>query len=166
MKLPERIFLCGFMGCGKSTVGRLLSRRLRLPSCDLDEMIVARAGCSIPELFAQYGEEGFRRLEHQELAEFCAHQTGVVATGGGALTRQENIDLARSAGRVVWIATSFDCCYARIACSDRPLVRANTKEQLRALYNQRTDAYRAAAHVIVWGDGSSRAVADTICHLL
>ena len=107
------IFLCGFMGCGKSTVGKILAKKMGCQCVDLDKYIEVTAGMSIPEIFDKYGEEHFRKLETEALAAF-ADIGGVVATGGGALLSEENGKVAKRSGMVVFIDTYFNTCYGRI----------------------------------------------------
>ena len=97
------IFLCGFMGCGKSTVGKILAKKMGCQCVDLDKYIEGTAGMSIPEIFDKYGEEHFRKLETEALAAF-ADIGGVVATGGGALLSEQNGEVAKKSGMVVFIA--------------------------------------------------------------
>ena len=84
--MRKPVLLIGMMGCGKSTVGRLLAERMRLPLIDLDEEIARAAGKTIPEIFAQEGEAGFRARETAALERALAREAGVIATGGGIVT--------------------------------------------------------------------------------
>src|SRR5271154_5223091 len=96
------IFLCGPMGCGKSTVARLLAQRLGRAFVDTDELVVARAGMSISDIFARFGEPAFRAKETAALREVAARTDVVVALGGGTLLAQENRALVSSAGTSVY----------------------------------------------------------------
>lgn len=160
------IFLCGFMGCGKSTVGKILAERLGLSYLDMDEVIEQRAGKRIPEIFAAFGETHFRDLEHETLNELCDRQDLVVSTGGGAMTFARNRNAVKGKAVVVFLDVNFERCYRRIAASDRPIVNANTPEQLKAIYDARLPAYRAAASMIVWGEQGAHHVAQNIQYLL
>jgi len=138
------LILCGFMGSGKTTVGSLLAGELGLRFLDLDDLIVQRVGMEIPQIFARFGEERFRDEEH-EAAKAAAAGTGIVlATGGGALTYARNVAVLRESGVILYLNPGFEICYARIADSDRPLVRGNTREQLEELYRLRQEKYRRA----------------------
>ena len=99
----EAIVLIGFMGSGKTTVGRELARRLQIPFVDLDSVIIEQAGMTIPEIFAREGEEGFRHRETQALESLYAVEGSVVATGGGVVTVEEIDDVG-----VAGIARLFD----------------------------------------------------------
>jgi shikimate kinase len=117
------IFLVGFMGSGKTTIGKLLARRLGWSFADLDDLIVRAAGMSIPEIFAREGEPAFRRREADALRQAAAGRRSVVATGGGAACRDENLALMLGAGRVVALGVSAAEALRRTgAASGRPLL--------------------------------------------
>lgn len=142
------VFLCGFMGCGKSTVGKKLAGKLGCPFTDMDAYIEEHAGMTIPEIFSQHGEAYFRDLETQAMRAL-ASQEGVIACGGGAMLREENARIAQETGSVVLLDLPFAMCYERIADSDRPIVRRSSPEALEALYNTRLPIYRAhATHTV------------------
>jgi len=104
---PEApIFLIGFMGSGKTTVGSLLAARLGRVFADLDDLVVQAAGVPIPEIFAQEGESGFRRREAEALLAAAAHSGTVLATGGGAACREENLAFMLASGQVVALEVS------------------------------------------------------------
>ena len=156
------IFLCGFMGCGKSTVGRLLARRLKCRCTDLDDYIEKQENMTIPEIFEQKGEEYFRQVETDALAAF-GDMGGVVATGGGALLSERNGETAMNAGMVVFIDTDFRTCYDRIKDDPhRPIAYNSTKEQLRERFDSRRPLYKAHSNCIVSGDLRPIEIADEI----
>ena len=101
--MNKHIFLIGMMGCGKSTIGRRLSALLDAAFIDLDDSIAAHEGRTIPEIFAASGDAGFRVCETAALRRACEAPPCVVATGGGIVTREENIALMRAHGLVVWL---------------------------------------------------------------
>ena len=128
------LFLCGFMGCGKSALGRALSKRLELPLIDTDDYIVKTQGMSIPEIFEKYGEPYFREIEAKAIADL-SQQEAVISCGGGAILNDKTAEIARENGIVILLDQSFDVCYSRIKDDkNRPLVQKNTKEQLREIY--------------------------------
>jgi shikimate kinase len=140
-----RLYLTGFMGAGKTTVGRCLAARLGWPFIDLDEEIEAQAGGSVREIFAHQGEGRFRELEGRALAGSMAADPVVVATGGGTLTFPRNLAAARSAGLVVWLNPEFATLARRIGGrgkEDRPLFRDEAAGL--ALYRERLPAYALA----------------------
>lgn len=159
------IFLCGFMGCGKSTIGERLARRLACDFVDMDDYIEQQAGMRIPEIFAKHGEAYFRNLETEAVRALSSH-TGVIACGGGAMLREINAEIARQHGVVVLLDVPFRTCYFRIADSDRPIVRSNSRQQLEELYQKRYVLYRAhCTHSIDASHSPSAAVAE-IMHVL
>ena len=104
------IFLCGFMGCGKTTVGQILAKKLGLPLIDTDAYIVQQEGKSIPDIFAQDGEPYFREKETAAIQALC-QKKAVISCGGGAMIKPENAAYAREHGIVVLLDESFDTCY-------------------------------------------------------
>lgn len=149
----QQILLCGFMGCGKTSVGQALAFQLRWEFLDTDAMIERRQGISIPEIFAEQGEGAFRRMEEETARMLGRRRNAVISTGGGFLTREETVRALRenSGGfeAVVLLDCSFETCYQRIKNSDRPLVRNNTREQLEQIFIQRQERYRRAADFVI-----------------
>lgn len=140
-----RVFLTGFMGSGKTTVGRLLSDRLELPFIDLDTEIELRAGMSVREIFELGGEALFRRLEHEALASALGRPEAVIATGGGTVAQEANLRLLETGGVSVWLDPPFSLISERIGVlgkEDRPLFQ--TEAQALELYRSRLGAYRRA----------------------
>lgn len=141
-----RIYLTGFMGAGKSSVGRALAARLGVPFVDLDAEIVARAGASIPQIFAAGGEGEFRRLEREALEAVLAVPEladAVIATGGGTVAWTGTAERLAASGATVWLNLPFAAIVERIGVlgkRDRPLFRDET--QAFALYRERLAAYR------------------------
>lgn len=149
------IFLVGFMGSGKTTVGRILAARLGWAFVDLDALIVAAAGVSVPEIFVRDGEVGFRRREAAAVREAASMRHTVVATGGGAACREENLATMLGTGRVVALAVSAEEAVRRAGrTSGRPLLdeSANPLEAARGLLRAR-DPFYARAHVRIETDG-------------
>lgn len=139
----RRFFLVGFMAVGKTTLGRDVASRLRLPFFDLDERIEAAARASVSEVFAREGEEGFRRRETDELRRLVEEtDAGIVATGGGAFTVDENRGLMARSGMSVWLDAPVEAVLSRVAGEDRPLWKG--PEQARALAERRQEYYRRA----------------------
>lgn len=159
-----RIFLTGFMGAGKSSVGGRLSERLGLPFVDLDAEIEARAGLTISEIFASAGETEFRRLELETLAALIELPDLVLAAGGGTVTVEASARLMRESGLTVWLNPPFACIVERIGAlgkRDRPLFR----DELQAweLFRARLPAYRKCdLQVDIAPDESSEEVAARI----
>ena len=144
----EHIFLCGFMGCGKSTVGKQLAKLTGKRFIDLDKYITDKADMTIPEIFSTSGEVAFRQLETDCLKELSQLPGAVVALGGGTLMREENVKFTKQNGKTVFLNPSFKVCYNRIkGDSNRPLVVNNTKEELLKIYESRESVYKNASDV-------------------
>lgn len=138
-----RIYLVGFMGSGKTSVGGFLARELGFRFVDLDREIERHRGLTIARIFEQEGEPEFRRLEAAALRRVGSLRQVVVATGGGTLTRWENRDFIRRTGISVWLDAPLDVMLQR--CRDgtqRPLL--STPERMAALLQERVGGYRTA----------------------
>ena len=158
------VYLCGFMGCGKSHVGRQLAAAMERKFVDLDRVIVEGEGMTIPEIFDKFGEPHFRALEARYIRELSDGY--VVATGGGALINDETAAFARKSGLTVYINASFDTCYERIKDdANRPLVVNNTPEKLRELYNTRAEIYRRNSECMVNGNARDYIIVGEIAKL-
>ena len=161
----NNIILCGFMGCGKTTVGTLLARRLGMEYADLDAEIEAEAGMAIPAIFAEYGEARFRDLEHEAVRALAGRADCVVSTGGGALAVPRNVSALSPRDLVVFLDAPFDACLERIRGSDRPIVRRSSPGELRALFDARRPAYLAAANAVADAAAGPEAVAEAVARI-
>lgn len=158
------IILCGFMGCGKTTVGTELAKIMGRRFIDTDEMIERQQGIAIKAIFTVHGEEYFRDLEHQCCSEISALKNCVVSTGGGALTFQRNVDVLKNGGKIVFLDTDFDVICDRIGNSNnRPLFQ--DREKAFELYNERKDKYLNAADIVIDGNMSARKTAMDIANM-
>ena len=154
----ENVVLSGMPGAGKSTIGKLLAKALNRPFFDLDEEIVRFAGRSIPEIFATDGEATFRNLETEVLQKVFANKKGIVlATGGGAVLRDENVDLLHRNGKIYFLDRPME---ALLPTSDRPL--ANTEEAIRHRYQERYERYRTTADYCIEAEASPEEIAHRI----
>lgn len=136
------VILTGFMGCGKSTVGRLLAKKLQRQFRDVDTVIEEKAGMSISRIFEVEGEEGFRKREAEVLTELLDKPSLVLATGGGAVLKKENRELFLQKGTVVFLKADPKVIYQRVSGNDqRPLAKGKTAEELAALYESRMPFY-------------------------
>jgi shikimate kinase len=133
-----RIFLIGYMGCGKSTMGRKLAKELNLSFIDLDNHIESRNFKTIPEIFAQDGEEAFRRAEQKALHEVAEFDDVVVATGGGAPCFFDNMEVIKRSGKSVYLNGTPRILAERLLQSktERPLIKGKTEQELVAFIDE------------------------------
>jgi len=146
----EATVLIGFMGSGKSSVGRHLARRLRLPRYDTDQMISSQIGRTIAEIFERDSEEAFRVAETELLREF-SQEAAIIVTGGGIVLRPENRVMLRRLGRVVNLAADEETLFERVSRRrTRPLLKTpHPRSTLRELLRAREPLYLAAADFTV-----------------
>lgn len=169
MKDPNKVFLIGPMGAGKSTIGRLLSEELSLPFKDSDKVIEERSGADIPWIFDVEGEEGFRVREARVIDELTQYPQLVMATGGGVVMREENRLHLNSRGTVIYLETSVDQQYQRTKRDrNRPLIQQeNPRQRLADLTELRDPLYRETADYIVsTNQGNPRSVIREITRYL
>ncbi|NPB05496.1 MAG: shikimate kinase [Aquificae bacterium] len=161
-----RLYLVGFMGSGKTTVGKVLARKLKVPFVDVDEEVVLREGLSIPEIFALKGEGYFRRLEREVLRELSEKLPAfVMATGGGLGADEEAMEYMKSNGTVVWLDVDFDAFLRRTRQDpNRPLLKRPVDE-LRRLFERRRAVY-SKAHYRVKSARSPEQTARRVLELL
>lgn len=150
----RNLILVGPMGAGKSTIGRLLAKELKLHFKDSDKEIEQRTGADIPWIFDVEGEQGFREREQSMIAELCALSGVVIATGGGVVLRAENRRELHAGGRVIYLHASVEQQLERTSRDrNRPLLRnAEPEKVLSALMQIRDPLYREIADVIVETD--------------
>ena len=155
--MNSNIVLIGFMGCGKSSIGRRLAARLGYDFLDSDDLITSRTGKSITDLFAEEGEERFRDRETAELRELVGSQRIVLATGGGAILREQNRDLLKRIGTVVWLHSDPETLFERASRSrKRPLLEVeNPRTTFNTLLESRLPVYQQACTLRVDATGLS-----------
>nr|WP_206609537.1 shikimate kinase AroK [Thiohalobacter thiocyanaticus] len=160
--MPGNLFLVGPMGAGKSTIGRQLARSLHRDFHDSDREIELRTGVDIPFIFEKEGEEGFRRREAEVIDDLTRMQDIVLATGGGAVTREINRRHLAERGTVIYLHTSVDQQLARTARDrNRPLLQTeNPRARLETLMAEREPRYRELASLVIETDG--RSVKDVV----
>jgi len=145
----DNIVLVGFMGAGKSVCGRLLARRLGRCLVEIDDMIVAREGRSIPEIFREAGEERFRQLEAEALEALKLKSGEIIATGGGLPCREGRMELLRELGTVVWLDGDVRELHARAShIGNRPMLDGRSIAEIEELYRGRQPYYRRA-HIAI-----------------
>lgn len=154
----NNIVLCGFMGSGKTVVGRELAKIMGVKFVDTDELIEQEQGVAIKAIFAARGEDYFRDLEFEMCKKVAQMKGVVVSTGGGAMTFERNVEAIKKGSKVVFLDASFDVICERIGDSTtRPLFQDKVKA--KELYDMRKDKYLAAADYVVDGDMSARKTA-------
>ena len=151
MSRSENIYLVGLMGAGKTTIGRQLAKSLGLPFYDSDKAIEESTGGDIPTIFEFEGEQGFRDREQKMLQQLTELKGIVLATGGGAILRQENRDLLKENGIIIYLQCSIDRIMERTRRdTQRPLLKtANPKERIEQLYKEREPLYLNCADLVV-----------------
>jgi shikimate kinase len=155
---PRSVVLIGFMGTGKTEVGRALAERLGYEFCDTDEMIVAADGRAISEIFAAEGEPFARQLERDAVVRAAARPRRVIACGGGTILSVRNYGVLKGAGPIVYLRTSADELIARLGNGEgRPLLEGDPAKAVPRILSQRAPAYETAADVVVDTDGRSPA---------
>jgi len=143
------VILVGFMGAGKSICGRLLARRLGRCFVETDDLVVARDGRGIADIFSQSGEEAFRRLEGEALEALALKSGDVIATGGGLPCRPGRMEALKKLGTVVWLRGELPDLLARARrAGGRPMLEGRAPEAVETLYRERETYYRQA-HVTI-----------------
>ncbi len=128
----ERVFLIGYMGCGKSTIGRYIAKDMGWRFIDMDDFVEKQIGCSISQFFADKGEDEFRKAEAQALKTLASEHNAIIATGGGAPCHFDNIDVMRAAGLTIYIKVEPQVLAARLkdAKNQRPLLAGKSDDEL------------------------------------
>jgi shikimate kinase len=161
--MKTNIALIGFMGAGKSAVGRALAAKLNMAFIDLDSLIEEKAGRSIAEIFARDGEPAFRRLEAETTAQVAGRENSVIACGGGIVLQQNNIDLMRKSSLIIYLTAEPAILLRRVLNSRerRPLLEvADPASAIDGLLKYRGPLYEKAADVII--DTSQMDISGTV----
>jgi shikimate kinase len=161
----RNVYLVGLMGAGKTTIGRVLAKRLAYSFIDSDHEIEARTGVSLPTIFEIEGEEGFRKREALVIADLASAPGRVVATGGGAVLRPDNRHNLQDSGLVVYLDVPLQTlCERTRNDKNRPLLQVSDPlSKLKELYEQRDPLYRSIADLVVSGP---RITAPSVLQLL
>jgi shikimate kinase len=148
----QNIMLVGFMGTGKTTVGRMLAEQTKWNFIDTDQWIEEKAAMSIPEIFSQYGETRFRDLETSALQHVLTYSQQIITTGGGAVIRESNRQLMAESGVVIALQARIETIAKRVRQDvKRPLLQGNVEEKINTLLEQRKGMYDFA-HVQIETD--------------
>lgn len=160
----SNIVLTGFMGAGKSTVGKLLARKMNLNLVDTDEEIEKKTGMSIPEIFEKFGEGKFREIEAEVVKEVSKLSKTIIVTGGGVVLKKENINELRKRGMVVYLHAEPEVVYSRIKeDKSRPLLQSgNPLKRIKELMEFRKPFYKNYDIKVDTSDLSVEEVVDKI----
>ena len=163
-KFSKNIYLIGFMGAGKTSVGKILAEKLRLEFYDLDELIEAECGKTISRIFSEHGEVFFRELETERLKSVSKNSGQIVATGGGIVLRESNWKIMKEGGITIYLKASADVLWNRIKDdTSRPLLQVEKPfEKARELLSMRIPLYEKADIIVDSEDKSPENVADDI----
>jgi len=153
--MRRNIALIGFMGAGKTTVGRILAERLGLRFVETDDLVERMAGKPIPKIFEEDGEEVFRRLEAEAVREAAGMDGVVISCGGGVVLRRENVEALKKTCVVVYLKTSPEEAYRRTLGDEcRPLLMVEDRmKRIRELLSMREPLYESSADIVVKTDG-------------
>ena len=163
----KNIYLCGFMGCGKTSVAKMISKKLKLKLIDTDIEIQKAKNMNIFEIFQKHGERFFRNLETEILKDLQNSSNCVISTGGGTLIEcPENANLARLGGNVVFLKTPFEICWERIKNSQRPLILGKTMNDIERLYEKREKKYQRIAEIVAINNKSSDFCAKELMQMI
>jgi len=151
----ENISLIGFMGSGKSTIGKIIADKIGFIFIDLDRIIELDKGMEIKDIFKSYGEKYFRDLESEVIKKVYKNKNCVFACGGGAVERKKNVDIIRKNSRVIYINVSPEVSLKRLKdVKDRPLIEVEDREEIiKKMIKRRDMLYRKCAHFIVDNNG-------------
>ena len=168
--MKENIVLIGFMGVGKTSLGKLLASKLGRCFIDLDEKIERDTGLTISEIFARHGENYFRALEKNAVKEICARRNVVIATGGGTVKDAENLQLLKNSGVIICLTTEPEEIFRRTERQgERPVLDAsqeNRLETIKKLLAERQEFYSQADYQIDTTDWSPLQIVNDICDYL
>ena len=165
--MKENVILIGFMGVGKTSLGKLLALKLGRSFIDLDEKIEHDAGLTIPQIFETYGEKYFRELEKKAVKEICTRRNIVIATGGGTVKDAENLQLLKNSGVIICLTTEPEEIFRRTEKrGERPVLDGGGNERLetiKKLLAEREEFYSQADYQIDTTDWSPLQIVNKIC---
>jgi len=166
-RLSPNLYLVGFMGTGKSTVGQKAAHLLNMPFLDSDQEIEKRCGLKISEVFARYGEEKFRELESEFVRDLQPRSRTVISCGGGLVTQPELLGILQTMGVVIVLYASLDTLEKRLSKDmSRPLMQVdNPRERIEALWEKRRPIYQKAGVGIMTDGYSTQEVAEHVARI-
>lgn len=164
-KMNPNIVLIGMPGCGKTTIGKLTADRLNQEFCDIDQYIEEKAGRCIPDIFNDYGEAHFRKLESTAVEQVSKYRSFVISTGGGVIKSHNNMELLKKSGIIIFVNRALENIISDIETDARPLLK-DGKERLYKLYKERIDLYKKYCDYEVINDGSIEATVEKIIEIV
>lgn len=160
----KNIVLIGIMGCGKTTVSKLLSEKLNLPVIDMDEYLIDKHQCSINDMFA-VSEEHFRDLESQACIDLAKLDGYIISTGGGVVKRNQNSDVLRQTGTVIYLDRPIDNIITDVTTANRPLLK-DGPQKLYQLHDERHQLYLDACDYHILNNGTLDEVVNQIVKII
>lgn len=168
--MKDNVILTGFMGTGKTSLGKLLATKLGRPFVDIDKKIETEQKLSIPKIFELYGEEHFRELERIAVKELCERRGLIIATGGGTIKDEENLRLLKDSGIMICLTTEPEEIFARTARrGERPVLDGGGNERLetiKKLLAERKKFYDRADYQVDTTNWSPIQIIDDICRYI
>ena len=174
--MKNTIYLTGFMGSGKSTIGPILANTLGWDFFDLDKLIENKAGQKIREIFEQEGESHFRKIETETLREISESKNVIISLGGGTIANKENLEILKKTGKIIYLKVSLDTVYHRLKYKkDRPALTKSDSESLsreemtnriNKLMDTRTKYYEQADYTIDTDNNSLGKTVDKIVKII
>nr|WP_305119664.1 MULTISPECIES: shikimate kinase [unclassified Ruminococcus] len=160
--------MCGFMGCGKTTVGKIIAKKTYLDFIDMDRYIEEKEGCTVKEIFDRHGEDYFRDLEHQACIELANRENCIISSGGGSLIYERNVKALEKNALIVYLSVPLEDIKYRLRNDKiRPLLQRPDKDEAMAeLYNKREPLYMNAARFVIRPGKGPGATADKIIEIL
>ncbi|GIM29532.1 shikimate kinase [Clostridium polyendosporum] len=158
--LTNNIVLIGMPGCGKTTIGKMVSEKLKMDFIDLDEFIEKITGDSIKEIF-KHGEEHFRNLESEAVCEVSKFKSTVISTGGGVIKKHINIEKLKENGLIIFIDRSIEDIASDVKISSRPLLK-DGPQRLYELFDERYNLYNKYSDIIVKNNGEIEDIVEEI----
>lgn len=165
----QNIYLIGFMGTGKSSVGKILADELNAEFVDTDSLVEKKTGKKVADIFEEYSEEEFRRLETEVLEEITDREGLIVSTGGGIVVTRGNLDMMKASGTVVTLIADINTIMERVQGDEtsRPLLEVEEPfEEIKRLLFERASFYISAHHIVETSDITPREAADQIISLV
>ena len=162
--MKNKVILIGMPGCGKSTVGKLVSKELNLNFFDMDKYIENMTSRTIPQLFEQ-GEDYFRDFETLACKELSEKSDILISSGGGVIKRKENIEILKKEGYIIFIDRPLEELLNDVDISTRPLLK-DGREKLIKLYEERYELYKSSADKIVKNDKDIREIVEKVKEII